>query len=368
VDVAEFQRAAQVLTALQVRERASAHDHASVAHPYLSHPIFDSSHRLDLLTNAAWTHAVQSLSGAESSSVGGEIHNPGQCNAFTAWGAPDSALGVVLAKEPNSLTSEDALTAACAMAPFVIHWSAGWDKCFEPAGITFPQMMGQYMPAMFMMQYATTNSDDRNMILCPLLLELLASPEKLPTFAMVGVVHAFHFGIIGRPVLAAKLLKEHDAIGVLMGILRKASPSELVAFPGFSRRPYGAALPAMRDLVENHQANGMNQDLTTQLLSCGFIDVVVAALSAVESVLVAEKRLNEGVVVYGLLGFLSILNDERIDDAVRAIPSALRCVKDSKASLLADVGLTASSQASLVAANLWGKDEDNPFGFARKYY
>jgi hypothetical protein len=43
VDVAEFQRAAQVLTALQVRERASAHDHASVAHPYLSHPIFDSS-------------------------------------------------------------------------------------------------------------------------------------------------------------------------------------------------------------------------------------------------------------------------------------------------------------------------------------
>jgi hypothetical protein len=318
VDVAEYQRAAQVLTA---------------------------------------------LNGVDPARVGGECSKPDQCNFFMAWAAPDSALGVVLAKEPSSLTAEDALIAACAIAPFTIHWAASWDAAIQAAGISTMDCMGIYMPAAFMINTATP-SDDRNLVLVPLLLELLRAPEKLPDFTLPGVLWAMMCGSIGRPAVAAKLL-EHDAIAVLMDILRQASPSELVAAAGYSRRAYGGALPAMRDLVESSQGGGV--DLTAQLLSCGFIDVVVAALSAVEKV--GEDNVNQGLVVYGLLGFLSVLDGEalpQIEEKLRAIPSALRCVKDSKMTLLADFGLTASIFATIVAANLWGKDEDNPFGFARK--
>ena len=318
VDVAEYQRAAQVLTA---------------------------------------------LNGVDPARVGGECSKPDRCNFFTVWAAPDSALGVVLAKEPSSLTAEDALIVGCAKAPYVMHWAAGWDAALQVAGISAMECMGIYMPAAFMINVATP-LDDRNLVLCPLLLELLRAPEQLPDFTLPGVLFAMMCGGIGRPAVAAKLL-EHDAIAVLMDILRKASPSELVAAAGYSRRAYGGALPAMRDLVEASQGGGV--DLTAQLLSCGFIDVVVAALSAVEEV--GEDNVNEGLVVYGLLGSLLVLDGEalpQVEEKLRWIPSALRYVKDSKMALLADFGLTSSIYATIVAANVWGKDEDNPFGFARK--
>jgi hypothetical protein len=38
-----------------------------------------------------------------------------QCNIYHAWRSPDSAFGVALAKEPQSLTSNDALLLAMAM-------------------------------------------------------------------------------------------------------------------------------------------------------------------------------------------------------------------------------------------------------------
>jgi hypothetical protein len=37
--------------------------------------------------------------------------------------APGNALGVVLAKAPAALMREDALTAAMAMAPQLVHWA-----------------------------------------------------------------------------------------------------------------------------------------------------------------------------------------------------------------------------------------------------
>eukprot|EP01050_Picozoa_sp_SAG11_P001852 SAG11_NODE_86_length_17300_cov_11.466717_24_plen_88_part_00 len=57
---------------------------------------------------------LTALSAVAPSSVGGECSKPGQCNIFTAWMTAESALGVVLAKDPASLSLDDALTVACA--------------------------------------------------------------------------------------------------------------------------------------------------------------------------------------------------------------------------------------------------------------
>ena len=43
------------------------------------------------------------------------------------------------------------------------------------------------------------------------------------------------------------------------------------------------ALAVMRDFVETAQAGGSDL-VTTQLISCGFIDMLISALSAVEKV------------------------------------------------------------------------------------
>ena len=146
----------------------------------------------------------------------------------------------------------------------------------------------------------------------------------------------------------------------------KVSPSELVQSAGFSRRPHGAALAVMQALLAAAQGGGA--DLTTQLLSCGFIDTLMSALSAVEQV--GADHVNGCAVVLGALWLLWQMDGRampQIEDKLRAIPSALRYVKDSNISHMLAIGATASTIASIVAANLFGKDEENPFGFAREY-
>jgi hypothetical protein len=262
---------------------------------------------------------------------------------------PNRSLPIaVLAKDPASLSAEDTLTAGWAYAHFSVQLSTstGMDAPIHAAGIGTMEVMGMFMPANFMLNVATP-SDDRNLILCPLLLELLTAPEKLPDFALGGVLMALQQGVMGRPAVAAKLL-ELDAVAVLMGILRQASPTELVATAGFSRRPHGYALVAMKDLVESAQASGV--DLTAELLAVGYIDTLMSALSAVEEV--GADRANGCVVVWGGLWILSLLDGEalpQIEDKLRAIPSALRYAKESKIANCADFGVTAGTAATIAA-------------------
>ena len=143
-----------------------------------------------------------------------------------------------------------------------------------------------------------------------------------------------------------------DAVAVLMVILHQASPTELIATAGFSRRPHGYAFAAMKDLVDTAQAGGA--DFTTQLLTSGFIDTLMSALSAVEEV--GADFVSAHVVVTGALGIPAMLDGEalpQIEDKLRAMPSALRYAKASKIVTMADFGLTAGTFATLVAGELY---------------
>ena len=55
----------------------------------------------------------------------------------------------------------------------------------------------------------------------------------------------------------------------------------------------------------------------------------------------------------------------QIEDKVRAIPAALRYVKESSISNIVASGSTCRVSAAIVAANLYGKDEDGASGFTR---
>ena len=254
----------------------------------------------------------------------------------------------VLAKEPASLSAEDALTAGWGYAAFAmqVSTSTGWGAVIEAAGIGSMEFLGMLMPAAYVVNVAAS-SDDRNLVLCPLLMDLLRPPEKLPDFALGGVLNALHCGVIGRPAVAAKLL-DHGGIAVLMGILRQASPTEWIATAGFSRRPHGFALTVVRELVDSAQAGGA--DLTAELLSCGYIDTLLSALSAAEKV--GAENVNAYVICWGSLTVPTLLIGEalpQIEDKLRAIPSVLRYLKDSEIFWVSAFRSTSGTLATIVA-------------------
>ena len=120
----------------------------------------------------------------------------------------------------------------------------------------------------------------------------------------------------------------------------------------------------MKDLIETSQAAGV--DLPAQMLSCGFIDIVISVLSAVEEV--GAQNTNASAVVTTLI-LLPILDGPalpQIEDKLRTIPHVLHHVKESNINWSTDMGFTSGAYASITAANLWGKDEDGPFEFSRE--
>jgi hypothetical protein len=278
----------------------------------------------------------------------------------------DSAFGMALTKAPATLTVEDALTVALAVAPQVVHMAAprGWDANFEHAGTTAGDFISsQFMPSQFLLNVKTP-TDDLHLALFPLMLELLAAPETLPDFALAGVLWTLSLGVVGRPAVAIKLL-ELDAIEVFTRILRTVSPAELIAAKGFARRSHGAAFWAVKELCEGAQAGG--HDLTARLLSCGFIDVFVSALGAVEQV--GAENLNAHAMLQGMFNLGWILAGEelgQIEDKLRTVPSAFRCVKESSICHITDFGFAGGTFATIMAATLYGRNEDNPFGFVQR--
>jgi hypothetical protein len=159
--------------------------------------------------------------------------------------------------------------------------------------------------------------------------------------------------LAGRPAVAVKL---QDAVAVLMHIMQQSSsPEALVSRVGYARHASGGVLFAMKEVAESCQIGGI--DLTTQLLSCGYVDVLVSGLSAIERV--GAENVNVHKVALGMM-LLKVLDGEalgEIEDRLRAIPSALRYLKDSKIENIAEFGLTSGTLGTIVAAALHGRDE-----------
>ena len=251
-----------------------------------------------------WRRACQvltSIGTLEPARIGAECQcKPTQCSLWTVLGTADCALGAVLAKQPAALTLEDALTVAGVQAALVVQWTdtLGGDANCLAGGQTAGEWATVFAPASFMIN-TSTPTDDRNLVLVPLLLELLQAQDQLPEFVLrefpaaclaapppascplilaaealisvnwvglgwvvavaAGVIFSIAQGTEGRPAVAAKLLKEeHDVIAVLMTFMRQASPAEWVAPKDFARRPHGVGLWALKSLNLSAQDGGID--------------------------------------------------------------------------------------------------------------
>ena len=210
---------------------------------------------------------LTALSGVDPARVGGECAKVGQCNFASAFTASHTALAVVHAKDPATLTEEDVITVAGIMGAWAVQFSTslGIDATFHAAGMTSGEGLSAVMPAVPLTNIRTP-SDEFSLGLLPIAFKLLEAPEKLPELTLAGVMYTVVCGLVGRPAVAAKLLRQCDAVGVLMKILRAATPTELIATAGHAQKANGLAISVMKDLAETAQAGGI--DMSGQLLSC----------------------------------------------------------------------------------------------------
>ena len=170
---------------------------------------------------------------------------------------------------------------------------------------------------------------------------------------------------MAKPAVMELLLDRHDALAVFVGIMRQVTSVELVSAAGFSHRPHGMVLHAMKDLIETAQASG--RDLTSQLLDIGFIDVLLDVVRSVPAV--GRENCNGVVCAWGFMRTMVILHGEKIDEIekkFRAERNALRYLIDNNIIFAHSHGLESSTMATQCVANLFGKDEENTFGCACK--
>jgi hypothetical protein len=307
---------------------------------------------------------LTALSGVDPVGVGAACVTPdAPVTIFDAWLSADSALGAMVAKEPHALVAEDALLNALALAPMMVQWSTwqGMDGPSLASGMTATECFGKDLESWWLLPVDPRFKESRNMVVGPMLLELLRDPESLPTFAMPGALWAFGHCVAGRPAVAAECMR-HDAIDVLVGIMRATPRHELIATASFARRGGRAqVLPDMKELVEALQLGGT--DVTPQLISTGFIDLIMEAFEAVEQV--GHRNVTGHHLCWGLV-LLKELEGEclvEIEQKYREHKVALRYLIDHPVCHSLEQGWSTNTIGAVVAAQLFGRDEENSFGF-----
>jgi hypothetical protein len=319
------------------------------------------------------------LSGVDPARVGGEMARldvppeqrawKGDVTAFRAimLEAKDSALGVVRTKDMHTLTAEDALTVATAYGIWPTQLSAyrGLDAMTDACGITSHQWLETSYPGCFL-NYPGISDEDFNLAITPLLMEWMKTPpDELPDFTLVGILFAITHCLMAKPRVTELLLDQHEALSVFVDCMQQVTPAQLVSSAGSSHHPNGMAMHLMKDLIETAQAT-LGRDLTPQLLELGFIDLLLDVLRSVPEV--GSQNCHGVVCVWGYMRTLVILHGEKlqeIEDKFREERNALRYLIDNNIIFAQSLGLTGSAMASICAANLFGKDEENSFGITK---
>jgi hypothetical protein len=324
------------------------------------------------------------LSGVDPGRVGGETIRPNIRREERPWTedtsavrafaeSPDSALGVVRAKDLQTLTREDALTVATLYGHFVVQSSTctGVDAMTDACGMTSPEWLEKSFPGLYL-NHPTVSDPDFNLALAPLLMDLLKKPDQLPDFTLgkraacrlllarcvyaaapdscrwfaAGVLFAITHVIMAKPDVVQLLLDEHDAVAAFTGVMRQVTPAQLVSAPGFSRRPHGTIMHAMKDMIETAQAIG--RDLTAQLLEIGYIDLLLECLRSVPEV--GSENSNGIVCIFGYMRTLNVLFGEKIEEIEEKLREdlnsrALRYVVDNSVIFIKSYGLQAARWA-----------------------
>jgi hypothetical protein len=115
---------------------------------------------------------VRDVDRCEPGSVGAAVARPAPGSSsphvIAVWTACGGLVDKMLQRPPEELTADDALVAICSVAPFVMWGAAGIDR----AGCSM-DTFASIFPANWFLAGGTRQSNERNLALAPLLMELL---------------------------------------------------------------------------------------------------------------------------------------------------------------------------------------------------
>lgn len=316
---------------------------------------------------------IGSLTPLDPLRVGSELMNPDQPMYTNAFTSSTSVLGAALAKSPQDLNETDVTVMICAENLKTTIYAAGMQDCLVASrGVDadFTAFAGgEWMPAEFFLLSGgqALKEDDRNMKVAEMTVGMLREARFPPALTSAAWMTAC-LALAGRPAVAKRML-ELQVIELAVEHLNRSGPQQWVSMTAYCQDGFtGWAFCFIKDLIMATLPVGV--DITPLLVSSGFADVLVSGLKAIEQVGVAN--VNAGVSTIGILQTIDAINVGKclpqIEEMMRGAKSALQfCVGEGeKIAFVPDFGMTVGVFATLVAASLYGTDEEGTFQFKQK--
>ncbi len=286
--------------------------------------------------------------------------------------APDTVFAEVLAKEPRTFTKGDAVVAAAGFAYQVVCWAVGITPVLAYAKVDEAEWFAVLLagspyhgehpaPSGVPVRELCADPPDRFTPLALLLCELLRSEmDTQPEGVIVGAAGVINWMCLHPPQgsRAPQALWEADFLGIFQSTMQRYNAMERI-----SRHVQipGAVLGCVKDIVEGAEHAGV--EVTQSLLDAGAVDIAISSLQAYQ-ILNRPEECSVNSLQWGGLWFLEVLlaspqaSQTIITKLRSAGVDAFRFMLDHPLIMMGDLAYETGSQATRIAAIVWGKDDD----------
>ena len=277
---------------------------------------------------------------------------------MTLWLAPDTVLAEMLAKPGRDWTHDDAVLAAAQMAAVVPMNCVGWSAMLAGRGLDEMVFMDAWMLACpFTPGGDRAQPADKFVAPALLLLDLVRSEaDSQPEGVIAGAWDALSLMALGNPIVA-KAVFEGGMLDVFQQTMRRYSPMERV-----SRRTPIATGAFLTFKEVTALAGAADMEVVQPMLDAGAVDIAISTLTAYQ-MLGNPDEASVCAVAYGALAALEMLNlgspqaQPIVDKLHSAGVDQFRYLLDNPLVFAAAFGLETGSQATKIAALVWGRDD-----------
>lgn len=288
--------------------------------------------------------------------------------------AAGNAISCCLDMRPEELTREELLTISSYLTVFAAVWAPGITQTLTSGvvgGVPSEQdvLMGQ-MTCRLLPLSTAASSDVQNLALARRALALLrAEVAELPTPVVIGL-----FGLVwvtqqNRPKICALLFEE--TLPVVVATLKRGAPTEWhnISKGGML---YGPLFGAVKDSAEAATVAG-SRKVVPLLLSSGYLNVCVQMMETFEREQGPCADSDVMSFFYGVCWLLATIDFSGSPEAVAILRAAAKPMQyalqpEHNMIQCADLGGWGTTLVwmSILAANLFGREEDSPLEFTQE--
>ena len=288
--------------------------------------------------------------------------------------APRFGLAALQKKEPEQLGLDVAYTAACAACCLPAMWSFGCTSIMETEGSFFSsskEIMVDRFAAVYSLD-SFKNEVAAIKLLATMLEVLRDQPEmRPPRHADVFEASAWYWFCalsIGRPAAGRELV----AAGLMeFGVAQLEERWTPIERVGQQHNTPGAIVAALKDVYEVLSLGPTGGKMLEHIIDTGVVEKVVCNIRTYEALGKSAVKLASVMANwYGCWWFLTSIDmlapaAQPVVTMLRGVPSSVRFALDHPLVQMGEFELGTRSQGTMVAACVFGRDEDCEFVFTQ---